>query len=184
MAAEATAESKPVATPPKGGRLLPLVIVAVLMGLEGVGVFFLARALSGGPASAHGEETPSHSAGSGGEHGTGGSAGPVDEFGEVAIADCKPSNVFAGKLITCHIRVSALVKAADLAKAQALVQARQARLDDRVNAVIRSAELKQLEEPGLDSIKRRLKHELDVIFGDDQLVQQVLIPQLLQSGRL
>ena len=59
---------------------------------------------------------------------------------------------------------------------------KRARLEDAVNTVIRSSEPKHFTEPGLESIKRRFKHEFDVAFGDKELIHAVLIPQLLQSG--
>ncbi len=191
MPAETNPDPKPAASetsasPKNKGKRLPIVLVAALMAAEGVGVFFVAKMLSGSPAAAHGDEPALTSGDHGDQHGAGSpgeGGGIVDQYGEVQIADCKPSNVMAGKLIVCHIRVSALVAAADLERTRALVLAKQARLEDCVNTVIRSAEPKHLGEPGLETIKRRLKHDLDVIFGDEKLVQKVLVPQLLQSGR-
>ena len=88
----------------------------------------------------------------------------------------------AGKFVTFHIRVSALVAAADVERAEGIVRNKRARLEDAVNTVIRSSEPKYFKEPGLESIKRRLKHEFDIVFSDNQLIRDVLIPQMLQSG--
>ncbi len=152
------------------GRLFGVLIVSLLMAAEGVGVFFLAKALSPDPI-------PVLAASEGFADGSNG-----DEFAEVELADCRPSNMMAGKFVTFHIRVSALVAAKDVEQAETLVRIKRARLEDGVNTVIRSAEPKHLSEPGLETIKRRLKHEIDQILGDDQLVKRVLIPQMLQSG--
>jgi flagellar basal body-associated protein FliL len=81
-----------------------------------------------------------------------------------------------------QIRVLALVRSADRERMEKLAEDKKARLEDSVNTVIRSAELNELNEPGLETLKRRLKHELGRVFGDDQLITEVLIPQLLQSG--
>jgi hypothetical protein len=155
--------------------MIPVLIIAALMGAEAVGVFFVAKAISPVPE-------PALAAGAdGGELG----AGDVepDELAEIELVDSRPSNMMAGKLVTFHIRVSVLVALADLEKAERLTRLKRARLEDGVNTVIRSAEPKHFYEPDLQTIRRRLKYELDRIFGDEHLVKKVLIPHLLQSGR-
>jgi flagellar basal body-associated protein FliL len=87
-----------------------------------------------------------------------------------------------GKLITLKIRVSALVASADAERAKTLVEANKARINDRINFVVRSAEPQDLNEPGLETIKRRIKHELAKVLDDERLLQEVLIPEMLQSG--
>ena len=158
---------------PGKGRMMPVVVVALLMGVEGVGVFFLVKAISPDPvpALAAGTESDEHKPGSGDQ----------DQFAEIELAECRPSNTMTGRFITFHVRVSALVSSADLERAERLVRAKRARLEDGVNTVIRSADPKHLNEPSLETIKRRLKHEFNGIFGDEQLIKRVLIPQLLQS---
>jgi len=158
---------------PKHG-VLPFVIVALLMGLEGVGVFLLARVISPNPVTVAAAE----SGGADGLTDTGGAGG----FAEIELAECRPSNRTSGKFVTFHVRVSALVLAEDLERAERIVRANRARLEDGVNTVIRRADLNHLNEPDLQTLKRHLKHSFDRIFGDDQLVKEVLIPQFLQSG--
>ncbi len=150
----------------------PGLVVALLMAVEGVGVFILAKAVGARPsdALAVGEGYDGITAGLG-----------ADAMAEIEIAECRPSNKMSGKFITFQIRVSALVSYADQERANQLVRARQARLEDGVNTVIRGAGLKQLNEPGLETIKRRLKHEVERILDDDRLIKEVLIPELLQS---
>ena len=62
-----------------------------------------------------------------------------------------------------------------------MARARRARLEDAVNVVIRSADPNHLDEPELGTIKRRLKYEIDRIFGDETVIQEIVIPLLLQS---
>jgi len=173
----------------KKGRLKSILLVVLLMGGEGVGVFLLAKFMlasepspaSGAhvdavaPAGAHGEPAAQ---GHGGKE----SATPAGQHAEIELTECRPSNRMTGKLITLKIRVSALVASADAERAKTLVEANKARINDRVNFVLRSAEPQHLNEPGLETIKRRLKHELSRVLGDEQLLQEVLIPELLQSG--
>lgn len=174
MPAEGT-EDKPVAAPSPKGRLVPVMIVAALMGVEGVGVFFLANALSPDPVSVLGETL--------GDGETNGANSGAMDLAEVELAECRPSNLMSGQIITFQIRVTALVAAVDLERAEELAEANRARIQDGVNTVMRSAEPKYLSEPTLQTLRRRLKKEFDQIFGDDQLIKRVLIPQLHQSSR-
>ena len=172
--ADEQGDSRPPADAGRKGHMWPALVVALLMGAEGVGVFLLAKAISPNPV-------PALAAGVGeGEDSL--AASSSEEFAEIELAECRPSNKTSGRLITIHIRVSALVSAADLERAKGMVRDRQARLEDGVNTVIRRADLNHLNEPELKTLKRHLKHAFRLIFDDDQLIKDVLIPQLHQSG--
>ena len=151
-------------------RFVPILVVLALMVGEGVGITILIKAISPAPVVADAAEAD-------GEGGDVTSDGSV----EIELAECRPSNRLSGKFVTFHIRVSALVPEDQYDFIEDLVRARKARIEDGVNTVIRSAEPKQLSEPGLDTLKRHLKKEFDRILGDDQLIQEVLVPQLLES---
>lgn len=153
------------------GRITSIVIVASIMVGEAVAIFLLANAVSTAPAPALA-----------GDGGGAGGTNQVPELAEIELAECRPSNVTSGRFITFHIRVSGLVAAKDLDRARELIRTNQARIEDRVNVVIRSAEPKELSEPGLETIRRRLKEELGRVLNDGELVKQVLIPFMLQSG--
>ena len=162
-----------VEAPRRKGRLVPVLMVTALMAAEGVGVYLLAKAIGPGPepALAGGVDAAGLEAGDSGAH----------ELAEVELAECRPTNLISGRLISLDVRVSALVSSADLERAEQLSKNNRARLEDSVNTVIRGAELRHFGEPRLDTIRRRLKHELDRIFGDDELIKEVLIPRFLQS---
>ena len=180
-------ESKPETAPSKPkGRGLSIVMVAILMSAEGAGVYFATKMFAGGePSSATAAETDSHAApadghGASTEHA--GKSGITGAQAEIELTECRPNNKMTGKLITLKIRVSALVASADAERGRILVEMNKARINDRVNFVVRSAEPQDLNEPGLETIKRRIKHELAKVLGDERLLQEVLIPELLQSG--
>lgn len=176
----------------KSSRKKPFLIVAVLMVLEGIGVFLGTKMLAGsGPAIAEAERAAetAHGARSAGGHGGDSEQGdaaktaPIEsEYGEIAVSECRPTNRESGRLVTYRMRVSVLVKAADLEKTKTLIEAHKARIDDRINFVIRSAEPQFLHEPTLATVKRRLKAEFDRLLGDDHLVEEVLIPEMLASA--
>jgi len=174
--ADENVESKPPVGVKRSGKPTFL-IVAVLMGLEGVGIFFVTK-LVVAPQPSAAVAAEGHAATQEGET----PAGRAQTTAEVELTDCRPSNRMSGRTFTFRLRVSGLVSAEDRERATALVEANRARITDRVNFVIRSAEPQQLNEPGLETVKRRMKHEIDLILGDEQLVKEILIPEMLQSG--
>lgn len=150
-------------------RRVSILIVTALMIGEGAAVYFVANALSPAPIPA--------AAADGGADGS----TVISDLAEVELADCRPSNKMAGRFVTYHIRVLGLVHAEHLTDVESMARARRARLEDAVNVVIRSADPNHLDEPELGTIKRRLKYEVDRIFGDETVIQEIVIPQLLQS---
>ncbi|MHC4696893.1 MAG: OmpA/MotB family protein [Planctomycetota bacterium] len=154
------------------GRMIQGLIIAALMVVEGVGVFIVANSLNADPDAAMAAE--------GGQPGAGGAGGEPDALAEVELAKCRPGNSTSGKYVSFNIRISALVASADRQHVEQLVKEKRARIEDRVNYVIRSAQIRQLSEPGFETVKRRLKHEMDRLFGDDTLIKGILIPELLQ----
>jgi flagellar basal body-associated protein FliL len=189
--AGAQAETAPVSgDAKKPSRKKSFLIVALLMMVEGVAIFFGTKMLTGSaPASADAAPVASepHGAPVSGEHG-GGHGGEAknapfeSEFGEIAVSECRPTNRESGRTVTFRMRVSVLVKAADLEKTKSLIESNKARIDDRINFVIRSADPAFLNEPTLETIKRRLKSELDRLMGDEHLIEEVLIPEMLASA--
>lgn len=153
---------------PHSRRISLLVVLALMVG-EGVVVYFVADALSPAPPPAEAAE------------GEGVGSAAINDLAEIELADCRPSNKMAGRFITYHIRVLGLVHAEQLTEIETMARGRRARLEDAVNVVIRSADPKHLDEPELGTIKRRLKNEFDRIFGDESLILEIVIPQLLQS---
>ncbi len=163
---------QPVAERKGRGRLLQIAIIGALMLGEGIGVFLLANSLSASPDLAVGAE--------GGTPGAGSAADDADALAEVELAECRPGNSTSGKYISFNIRVTALIALADRKRVEELVEQKSARIQDRINYVVRSADLRHLHEPGFETLRRRLKHEMDQVFNDDTLIQGILIPELLQ----
>lgn len=170
-------ETMPSSSASGGGRskLVPIIVVAGLMIGEGVGVYFVADMISADPVAAAAADLEAAVGADGGE-------GKTAALAEVEVAECRPSNKTSGRLYSFQLRVLVLVPRTELKRVSALIEEREGRLRDRINFVVRSAELQHLNEPGLETLKRGLKREFDRIFEDDSLVQEVLIPELLQSG--
>ena len=154
--------------------MMQFLVVALLMIGEGVGIFLIANSMKAVPdvAAAADEEGASGATGS----------GQGAAMSEVELAECKPSNTMSGKLISLHLRVSGLVASTDVGLVENLAEEKRARIDDRMRYVVRSAALRHLNEPGLETIKRRIKHELEELFEAEGLIKEIFIPELLQSG--
>ena len=156
----------------KPKKSLTIMVVAALMLVEGVAVYFAVDYFSDHPATvaaevgADSESDPS----------------PDDGTEELEVANCRSVNNKEGRLYHYHIRVSVLIPKDRLAFLTELVKKRRHRIDERVNVVVRSAEPKQLNEPGFESLKRRLRAELGDIFGDDDLILEVFIPELIRTS--
>ncbi|MFQ5413618.1 MAG: flagellar basal body-associated FliL family protein [Phycisphaerae bacterium] len=154
------------------GRLVTLLVVGALMAVEGVAVFAVSRMFAPAPVTAEASTGSASDADDG---------APGDQA-EIVLSKCRPTNKTTGKLITFSISVSGLVARDRLEEITQMVADKQSRLDDRVNYVVRSAEVQQLNEPELQTIKRRLKQEFAKVFGDDAVIDEVLITELLQSS--
>ncbi|MHC5109871.1 MAG: hypothetical protein ACYTHJ_08340 [Planctomycetota bacterium] len=155
-----------------GARMMQMIIVASLMLGEGVAVYFVANAMGPDPAITSGAETEPENEDIEAE----------PDYSEVALAECRPTHRKGGKKIVLFVKVSALVLEEDADKATDMTEDRQSRILDRIQFVIRSAEIQHINEPGLETIKRRLKWEMDKIFGDPELLREILIPEWQQSG--
>lgn len=163
-------EGAPVAKK-KGGKLVPMMVITLLMLGEGFVVYFVASAMA--PAPMEGLAADGS--------GDGGSEGDSNEVIEIELAESTTNNRRSGKLVNFRLRVTGLVKAEDEEEARELVKIRQARLLDRINYVVRSAEPLHLDEPELKTIRRRLKQEFDAILGEGVIVD-VIIPEYHQSS--
>ena len=169
-------EDAAATSPPKKKKLLPIIIVAGLMAAE-AGVIFLAVNLLGGkPDAAEAGEVEGT-----GEGTEAGEVGPGEDVVEITIADTDAFNNRTGRLYVYHIKVSAVVAASNKEKLEQIVTEREATIQDRVNVVVRSADPKHLNEPGLETIRRQIQFELNKIIGSDSLILELLIPKLLQS---
>lgn len=154
--------------------LAALVVIGLMLG-EGAAIFAGIKLLGGsGPATG----AASAIAGSGG----GDSLGyPEPDLVEMPVCEVDAFNKMTGKLFVYHLQVVAIVNRAAAQKFKELVNARDATIRDRINTVVRRAEPKYLNEPGLETLRRQIKFELDKVFGDENLIQELLLPTLLQS---
>ena len=156
-----------------GSKKFAILIVAALMLGEGAAIYFVTSSLSGTPTPADAAE---------GEGGPGGAVVSEEDFVEVELGQARPTNRSTGKTVTISCQVSVLVEPGVTDLVEKVIEAKRARLFDRINFVFRSADLRQLDEPNLTTIKRRLRQELNTLFGEEEPIKDVAISEFMQSG--
>ena len=162
-------------SPPKSKKkLMPILIVGAIMALEGGGIYVAMKLMGAEPAAASASQDT-------GQIGAPVRNGPGKEIAEVPITTTDASNNVSGRLYVYHIEVSALVEAGKKDGLAELVVQRKSTIQDRINGVIRGADPKHLNEPGLETIRRQIQFELNKVFEDDSLILELLIPKLMQS---
>ncbi len=171
----------PASPTPAGGkralksRLMTGLILLVVMGLEGMAIIFAMRAMGSGAQAAAGQDVSTGEA-------DGHAANSIHvESVEMSVTELDAFNSLSGRLNVYHIEVCALVAVERTDTFSELVTARDSTIRDRIQAIIRRSEPEQLSEPGLATLKRQIAFEMGRIFADETLIQEVLIPQLLQS---
>jgi flagellar basal body-associated protein FliL len=109
--------------------------------------------------------------------------GPADsgKTVEVELLDGKFPNKQNGRtfLYDVHFRLSVKTEAAD--KVKKIITDRSALIEDRIRTIIAQSDPEKLQggsEPGLETLKRQVKYQLDEIVGDG-LIDEVLVPQCI-----
>ena len=117
------------------GRLKPLLLVGGLMLVEGVGIYVLMTLVHPAPESALAA-------------GEGNIDDPFNLGGhtELVICDVTAFNKKEGSLYVYSIELSALVAVDDVESVQRFVEARELSIKDRLQAVVRAADPKDLND--------------------------------------
>jgi flagellar basal body-associated protein FliL len=189
----------------KGGIGAMLTKTPVMLGgvmiLEAVVLFAGFKFLGSGANNAAGanvvthEESEEHAEGGhegGEEHAEGGhddghgggapkSSGKKEASTEVQVLDFKAQNKLSGRTFLYDVSVYAVVKTEFAERVTAKVKAREALIKDRVRTIIAQNDPEKLgggSEPGLETLRRQVKHQLDEIIGEG-MIQEVLVPRCI-----
>ena len=170
-----------------GGGLLAKtpVMLGLVMVLEAVVLFAGFKFLGGGPKSASAVEL-AHDEG-GGEHGEGKSDGKSskksdkDKFVELNVVDFKAPNSQNGRRYLYDVSVFVSVKSEAEAKVKDMIKDRDALIKDRIRTIIGQMDPEKLgggSEPGLETLRRQVKAQLENIIGDG-MIDEVLVPRCI-----
>lgn len=161
---------------------LPVLLGGVMV-LEAITLFAGFKMLGGGPAEAGAHAAKTHLEYD--DHGN-----PIvhaegeltaEEFAEVVVGSFRSPNRLNGRTYLYNLEISARVKADVKAKVDAKLSNSTALVKDRMNRIVASIDPEKLNgaaEPGLETLRRQVKYQLDLIVGDG-LIEEVLIPQCI-----
>lgn len=166
----ASVEESPPAASAGKKKLKTILLVAGLLGLEGGGIFFATKMMYK-PAEVQAEETSDQD-----KH-----MQTLKDQVELALPELSAYNKRDGRLFLYNLQVTIRVQADQKEQIEEVIKLRESTIMDRFNTVIRRADTKFLNEPELQTIRRQLQHELETIVGDDQVIEELLIPKFFQS---
>ena len=181
------------AGPAKKGGLMtrtPVLLGAVMV-LEAAVLLAGFKLLSGGPQHAAGaelsttEENGALGGGQGGKgDGHGGTGKPADRKArsvELNVLDFKAPNKVNGRTFLYDVSIFVVVKAEYEKRARDTLKEREALIKDRVRTIIAQGDPEKLaggSEPGLETLRRQVKYQLDTIVGDG-MIDEVLVPKCI-----
>lgn len=180
----------------KGGIGALLTKLPVLLGgvmiIEAFVLFAGFKMIAGGPTAASGSDIvlDEHGQPTDG-HGDDAGHAEVDEHGkpivkadpkaaaEVEVLALKASNRQSGRTFFYDIQIKVITRVAHEEKVKSAIAAKAGLIQDRIRTIIAQSEPAKLQgetEPGLETLKRQVKYQLDEIIGEG-FVEEVLVPR-------
>src|SRR4051794_9022038 len=160
----------------------PVLLGAVML-LEALVLFAGFKMLSGGPQHAVGAELASPDEGESDGHG-----GRVEGKGsakaktiELTVLDFKAPNKVNGRTFLYDVSIFVVVKTDYEKRAKETLKEREALIKDRVRTIIAQSDPEKLvggSEPGLETLRRQVKYQLDTIIGEG-MIEEVLVPKCI-----
>jgi len=102
---------------------------------------------------------------------------PWKESAELEVAKLRVQNNNGSRTLICSVTVVVRVRESDAEKVKEFLENRKNTIHDALSRIIRSADEKHLNEPGLETLKRQFRFELSSLIGDEAIIEQVLIPE-------
>jgi flagellar basal body-associated protein FliL len=183
--ASAKGESAPAAAAApaaKGGGFLTKlpVLIGGVMFLEAVVLFAGFKFLNSGPKNANAADltTPEKKDATGADA----TASPDDSpTVEMPLLESRFPNKRSGKSYLYDVKIVLSVKKEFADKVKAIIGEHDALIQDRVRTIIAESDPDKLgggSEPGLETLRRQVKYQLDEIVGDG-MIDDVLVPQCI-----
>jgi len=172
-----------------GGLLKSTPLMLGVVMLVEAGVLFAAfKILGGGPQGAQGASLVGDESAHGGSDGHGGASGQGGgaklagrNTVEIAVVDLKAPNKQSGRTFLYDVSIYVAVKAEHEERFKQINEARAATIRDRLRTIIAQGDPEKLgggAEPGLETLRRQVKYQLDEIFGEG-IIEEVLIPRCI-----
>ena len=100
---------------------------------------------------------------------------------EVQVVDFRAPNKMSGRTFLYDVSIFAVTKSEFEDKVKATILSRDALIKDRIRTIIAQSDPEKLgggSEPGLETLRRQVKYQLDEIVGDG-MVSEVLVPRCI-----
>ncbi len=104
---------------------------------------------------------------------------PWAEYAEIEVATLRVANTSAGRTILYNVKIVVTVHHDKEQQLKDIFEKRKWTIDDAISRLIQEASELEMSEPGKESLKRKVRHELSQIIHDDAMVEEVLIPELI-----
>jgi flagellar basal body-associated protein FliL len=161
------------------------VMLGGVMFLEAVVLFAGFKFLSGGaaPNSADGAELASteYVDGHGEDGGKAGKSIDRKKMVEVNVLDFKAPNKQSGRTFLYDVSIYVVTRAEFADKVKTTIGDREALIKDRIRTIIAQSDPEKLgggSEPGLETLRRQVKYQLDEIIGEE-VIGEVLVPRCI-----
>jgi flagellar basal body-associated protein FliL len=171
------------------------VLLGGVMTVEAVILIAVLKMMGGGPADASAESGIPHGDEAAHVEEGGHGKAPADAHGEapvgtgidpkkpteVVIVEFRAPNKRSGRTFLYDVSIYAVVRGKNKPAVEAAIKDRGALIKDRVRTIIAQSDPEKLgggTEPGLETLRRQVKHQLDDILGEG-IVEEVLVPRCI-----
>ncbi len=165
-----------------GGMLTKLpVLLGGAMVLEAAVLFAGFKFLGGGaPKMVAGAELVTTEKGDG-KNPPGSAEADKNKTVEILVIDFRSPNKISGRTYLYDVRIVVSTKSEFGDKVKSIIAEREALITDRIRTIIAQSDPEKLgggSEPGLETLRRQVKYQLDEIVGEG-LINEVLVPKCI-----
>jgi flagellar basal body-associated protein FliL len=159
------------------------VLLGGAMLIEAVVLFAGFKFLGGSAHTTQGAEIVGKADSKDGKEDKAGSDSPADakKTTELQVVDFRAPNRQSGRMFIYDVSIFAVVKADSADQVKQIITDREALIKDRIRTIIAQSDPDKLgggSEPGLETLRRQIKFQLDEIVGDG-LIDEVLVPRCM-----
>ncbi|MDW8261616.1 MAG: hypothetical protein RMJ35_03745 [Phycisphaerales bacterium] len=100
---------------------------------------------------------------------------------ELPLVEFRAPNKMSGRTFLYDISIYTMVRGENVDRVSRVLKEREALIKDRVRTIIAQSDPEKLgggSEPGLETLRRQVKYQLDEIVGEG-LVEEVLVPRCI-----
>jgi flagellar basal body-associated protein FliL len=167
-----------------GGSMLsktPVMLGGVML-IEAIVLFAGFKFLGSHPQQASATELVTEPGGEHGEGGEGkGGASDKKKGIELEVLSFRAPNKLAGRTFLYDVSIYVVARAEHEKEMKETIEAHKALISDRIRTIIAQTDPEKLgggSEPGLETLRRQVKYQLDQIVGEG-LIDEVLVPRCI-----